>query len=69
MKLSPQKIEIISDLFTNLAAGWYGSIIIFPGIFQIKTLSEILNLLFISITFGTLSLCIAFYFKEHKIHD
>lgn len=66
MKLTPQKIEILSDLFTNFSAGFFGTLLILPGFIGIRTTTDIFVLLFINIPCGILALLISPYFKEHQ---
>ena len=64
------RLEVLSELFTNLAAGWFGTIFIYPGVIGDKPVSEVLALLTVNIVSGTLSLILAFRLKEEsKIHD
>jgi len=58
------QLKTISAVLSNLAAGWLASIIIFPGIFRIRTISEILLLLTYSISFATLAM-----YLSAKIED
>ena len=61
---TPRKVEVIADLFTNLAAGWYGAVVIFPIVLRARDPFGYLVALTINIAFGTLSLLIAFRLKE-----
>ena len=64
---SKSRLGILSDLFTNLAAGWFGSIIVFPNLFQFSGLFELLLSLTLNFLLGILSLVISIYFKEYKV--
>jgi len=66
LKLTKAKREILSDFFTNIAAGFIGSVFIFPGIFGIQSIADVIALLFINIPSGILALVIAFYIKEYR---
>ena len=63
---SPEQLEVLSDLFTNLSAGWFGTILIFPGIFRSDDPITMLRILLVNIAFGILSLQIAFRLKEQS---
>lgn len=64
------RLAVLSELFTNLAAGWYGTIFIYPGFVGSKHFSEVLPLLTVNIVSGTLSLLLAFRLKEEsQSHD
>ncbi len=63
-----EKLEIWIDLFTNLAAGFIGSVIIFPGIFGIKVITDVLAILTVNLPLGILCLWLAFRIRE-EIHE
>lgn len=63
-RLTNYQTEVLSDLFTNLSSGWFGIILISPGIFGIPSLGEFLKVLTINLPFGILSLVMAGYLKE-----
>lgn len=54
--------NIISDLFVNLSAGWYGASLIIP------TFTESLNfnfgILILNVSFGTVSLLVAYQLRK-----
>ena len=60
---TPARLNIFSQLFTNLAAGWFGVVLIIPGITKLETFSDFLwstkNLLL-----GILSLMVAMILSE-----
>ncbi|KKS73528.1 hypothetical protein A2781_00475 [Candidatus Gottesmanbacteria bacterium RIFCSPHIGHO2_01_FULL_42_27] len=60
------RLEIFADLFTNLAAGWFGAIVIFPNLFHFNNISELVLSLTLNFSLGLLSLLLAFYFKDKK---
>jgi len=62
--ISNKKITVLSELFTNLSAGWFGAIIIFPGIFIVRDVNDVLLKLFINGFFGIISLLVAFKLKQ-----
>ena len=64
-QLTAKRIEVFSELFTNLAAGFFGSLVIFPGIFGIKNISDLLPLLIINLPSGILALLVALRLKEY----
>lgn len=64
--LSKSRLEILSDLFTNLSAGWFGTIVIFPNLFHFSNVVELILSLTLNFSLGILSLLLAFYFKERK---
>lgn len=66
--LSPNRLAVLSDLFTNFAAGWFATIVIFPGIWREFTFDQILLFLPLHFLYGILSLGIAFHLKD-KSHE
>lgn len=65
MNFSQPRIEVIAEVFTNLAAGFFGSILVFPGIFGLRRPSDLLALLILNVPSGILCLLIAFKLKEY----
>jgi len=63
---SQKQFDVLGDLFTNLSAGWFGSILIFPGIYRSDDPATLLRILLINVAFGILSLQIAFRLKEQS---
>ena len=59
-------VEVFRDLFIDLAAGFFGSVVIFPGVFGIKTINDIVGLLLINVICGIFSLLIALKLKEYE---
>lgn len=43
--INPGVLNIFSQLFTNLAAGWFGVVFIIPGITGLESLTDILWLI------------------------
>lgn len=58
------QLRTISAVLSNLAAGWLASIVIVPGIFGLRTLTETLILLTYSFAFATLAM-----YLSSKIED
>ncbi len=52
-------LQTLAEVFGNLAAGWFGSIIVFPGIWSIVDQSVLLRQLFFAFAFGTLSILLS----------
>ena len=57
------RISILSQLFTNLAAGWLSVVLIIPGITKLETFSDFLWLTK-NLLLGILSLLIAMILSE-----
>ena len=55
---TPTRLNILSQLFTNLAAGWFGVVLIIPGVTKLETLDDFLWLTK-NILLGILSLLVA----------
>lgn len=65
IELHDYQIDVLADIFSNLAAGFFASILVFPGIFGIQTIYDFLALLLINLTSGILCLNIAFKLKKY----
>lgn len=65
IQLSGRQIEVFGDVFTNLAAGFFGSLIIFPGIFGIGGIEDLTGLLLINLPSGILALLIALKLRDY----
>lgn len=63
MKIDLNWFEILSDLFINLSAGWFGAVIIVPNF---AGLNRSLNFLVLTVDviFGMFFLVLAFRFKK-----
>ncbi|MBM4401930.1 MAG: hypothetical protein FJ044_01675 [Candidatus Cloacimonetes bacterium] len=63
MKIDADWFAIFSDLLINLAAGWFGAVIIIPNF---AGLNRPLNFLILTVDviFGMFSLVLAFRFKK-----
>lgn len=55
---TPTRRSILSQLFTNLAAGWFGVVLIIPGVTQLAMLEDWFWLTK-NVLFGILALIIA----------
>lgn len=63
-KLSKGQLKVISSVLSNLAAAWLASVIIVPGLFGVKSLTEAVFLLTYSLLFATLAI-----YLTSKIED
>lgn len=57
------RLKVLSGLFTNLAAGWIGAVMIFPNVSDFSTLGGKL-LLTLDMVAGIVSLAVAFWVEE-----
>jgi hypothetical protein len=57
--------EVLSEISTNLTAGWIGVLVVSPGFFQISV-SEFKNLLTINFPLAIVGLYLSFVLKEIK---
>lgn len=55
---TPTRLAILSQLFTNLAAGWLGVVLIIPGVTKLETFGDFLWLTK-NLLLGILSLLVA----------
>lgn len=55
---APDILSIFSQLFVNLAAGWFGVVLIIPGITKLENMDDILWLIK-NLLFGILALWVA----------
>ena len=62
--LSPRKIEVLSDVFANLSAGYFGVVLFSPGVFGIASFMDFVKLLTLNGFLGILSLALAMWLKE-----
>jgi hypothetical protein len=60
------QLDVLSDVFSGLASGWFGTVLILPGIWQSVKLTpnQILILLSAQIICGILSVIISMYLRE-----
>lgn len=64
-ELQIYQIDILADIFSNLAAGFIASLVIFPGIFGVKSIEDFLALLLFNFPSGILCLYTAFKLKKY----
>lgn len=57
--LTPAKLRVLSGFFTDLAAGWFGAMIIVPNFSGLNTPNDYALLMF-DVLFGIVSLMVAF---------
>lgn len=62
MQIDPALKNIVSDLFVNLSAGWFGAAFITPNFSQAKRSNKFL-LLTVNITLGIFCLVVAYFLK------
>jgi len=60
---TPNRLSILSQLFTNLAAGWFGVVLIIPGVAKLESFDDFLWLTK-NLLFGILSLLVAMTLSE-----
>lgn len=63
---NPIRVRVLSGLFTNLAAGWLGSVFIFSSLAELVSRADVIILL-ANAGFGIVCLQIAFILEE-KAH-
>lgn len=64
MSFDNHLIEILIDLYTNMAAGWFGAILIFaPANVRKNKIKTALYTLIYNIVFGMFSIVAAYYLK------
>jgi hypothetical protein len=56
--------KILADLFVNLASGWFGILLISPGLFGVSSVTEYLWLLTKNLPFGIVGLVFAYWLSE-----
>lgn len=66
MRIEPSSkvTAVISEIFTNLAAGYFGTIIIYPGLSLGKNLSDSLLPLILNLFAGIVMMSIAIKLKD-----
>ena len=60
----PNFLLTLSDLFVNLSAGWFGAVLIFPGIWKSADFGANLVVLLNSLLYGVICLWGSYYLKE-----
>ena len=63
MTLDPALSAVFSDLFVDLAAGWFGTVFVAPVITEFKGIGDIVFILH-KLSLGCLSLLFAIKFRE-----
>lgn len=63
LPFKPSQLRILSGLFTNLAAGWFGAMIIAPNFSDVSSFRGVFVLLFDGLA-AIVSLVIAFLIEE-----
>lgn len=64
-KLNPDTIaKILADLAINLSSGWFGILLISPGLFGVSSIGDYLGLLIINLPFGIVGLVTAYWLLE-----
>jgi len=61
-RLDPLFVIILSDLFVNLSAGWFGAAFIVPLVSKRSKLK--FRVLFLNLLFGTISLVVAYVLRR-----
>lgn len=56
--VTPTNLQVFSQVFSNLAAGWFGVVVILPGITRLASLNDIFWLIK-NILFGIVALWLA----------
>lgn len=57
--LTTGQLKVLSSVLENLAAAWLASIVVFPSLFGIQSVSELLFLLTYSLSFAMLTMYLA----------
>lgn len=63
MSIDPLWAVVLSDLFINLSAGWFGAALIVPAVAKKKTVIN-LGILLFNLIFGIVFLIIGFQLRE-----
>ncbi len=65
--LSTARIMIFSEFFTDLAAGWFGALFIFPSSWLSQPPDKAIQTLFFNCVLGILALEIAVFLKKKTL--
>ena len=65
----PNFLLTLSELFSNLSAGWFGAVLILPGIWSSYDLQSNIVLFMFNIFYGFTCLLISYYLKELSYAD
>jgi len=63
--LTDNQLKVISSVLSNLAAAWFGSILVLPGLYEIKSIWTFLFMLTYSLCFGILSMLAAAKIEDY----
>lgn len=62
------KFKVLAELMVNLASGWFGVVLISPGLFGVASVEEYLGMLIANLPFGIVGLLIALWLAEKAKH-
>jgi hypothetical protein len=62
--LNKTRIGVLSDLLVNLSAGWFGLILIIPGLGGVKSPQDAIFLLTTNLFWGIIALVLAMKLRE-----
>ena len=62
--ISPDFLSTLSDFFVNLSAGWFGAILILPGIWKSYDAQTNIVIFLTNLFYGTISLYFSYYLKR-----
>ena len=65
IEFSSDQIEVISDIFTNLSAAFFATLIAFPGIFGVYSTKDVLSLLLFHLPLAIVSMVDAIKLKRY----
>ena len=60
-----KRLDILSQLFVNLSAGWFGVLLIVPGVTRLGSIEDF-SWLIRNLLFGILALLVSIRLKEVK---
>jgi len=60
----PTIAKILAEVSINLSSGWFGILLVSPGLFSISSIEEYLRLLTINLPFGIFGLAVAYLLLE-----
>ena len=56
--------EVLSEILENLTSGWFGLLIVAPGLFDVSSFDEYMHLLTINLPLGIVGLAATLLLKE-----
>lgn len=62
----PNFLSTLSELFVNLSAGWFGAVLILPGVWSSHNLNVNISVLLNNVFYGIISFVGAMYLKDLK---